>query len=278
MPQLENFTVAKPKRIKEGEEPYVHHVIISRTKRYDAMIAYGGHGGAEMLKAAEFKRKRLLEKDPDSVIPAPKIFRSQQEFKDIWTSIFNDLQLRNKSGMYTYELYEIHIIAHSNSDFIIIKEGEHITEEVVKTLEKLRWHPQNGYLVLHSCRSGRFEDDDIIERDSKECIARSFSKFHETNVIGQMVFASYNSIIHSSEIRYREMANDYVEVDILGSKNLVLWGYKSGNKIKKHYSKQEEFSALNDGQIWPCRKFRNGEEYNRHVAPEKFNFDDLTFI
>ena len=57
MPQLENFTVAKPKRIKEGEEPYVHHVIISRTKRYDAMIAYGGHGGAEMLKAAEFKRK-----------------------------------------------------------------------------------------------------------------------------------------------------------------------------------------------------------------------------
>ena len=93
-----------------------------------------------------------------------------------------------------------------------------------------------------------------------------------------MVFASYNSIIHSSEIRYREMANDYVEVDILGSKNLVLWGYKSGNKIKKHYSKQEEFSALNDGQIWPCRKFRNGEEYNRHVAPEKFNFDDLTFI
>ncbi|GJL36079.1 hypothetical protein TUM17576_28990 [Enterobacter hormaechei] len=64
MPEIDNISHANTRPMDPNGAVHVHQVKITQTKRYDVMIAYGGHGGAEMLKAAEFKRKRLLEKDP----------------------------------------------------------------------------------------------------------------------------------------------------------------------------------------------------------------------
>ncbi|MCL9674339.1 hypothetical protein [Citrobacter sp. MNAZ 1397] len=278
MPEIDNISHANTRPMDPNGAVHVHQVKITQTKRYDVMIAYGGHGGAEMLKAAEFKRKRLLEKAPESVIPTPKIFRSQQEFKDIWTSIFNDLQLRNKSGMYTYELHEIHIFAHSDPDQIRIRDGEHINKTVIQSLEKLRWSPELGHLVLHSCRSGRFENDRLTERNSEECIARDFSRCQSAYVIGQMVYASFNYGPQPQDWKYRATVNDKIAIDVLGMNELVLWGYKSGDAIKDRFSNDVEYKTLFGGQLWPCRKYRNGEKIDRKVAQDQFNDDDLNFI
>jgi hypothetical protein len=278
MPELDNISHANTRPMEPNGAVHVHQVKITRTKRYDVMIAYGGHGGAEMLKAANFKRKRLKEQYPHGEIPETKVFRTRQEFKDIWTNIFIDLGLRNKSGMPTYDLHEIHIFAHSNSDHIKIKEGENIDTDIIKQLEQLKWNDEKGYLVLHSCRSARWEDDDVTKRESEDCLASDFSKYHKAYVIGQMVYASFNYGEKPEDWLYRDRFNDKIAVDFMGLDELVLWGYKSGTSINDHYSKNKEYTNLTDGQIWPCRKYRNGAEHKRSIAIDMFNYDDLTFI
>lgn len=174
---------------------------------------------------------------------------------------------------------EIHIFAHSNPDRISIKKGEHITAEVVESLENLIWNPGKGYLVLHSCRSGRYESDDLDQRSGGECIARAFSR-HESSayVIGQMVYASFNYGPGLEDCKYRKTVNDYVAIDLFGKQELLLWGYKSGSKVKKRFSNDREYESLVDGQIWPCRKYRNGEKLDRTVTSDVFNYDDLNFV
>ncbi|MGY6027432.1 hypothetical protein [Phytobacter sp. AG2a] len=278
MTQQGNISSAFTKKTEGNENVNIKKVAITRPKRYDIMIAYGGHGGPEMLKAAEFKKKRLQILYPTGVIPEPKIFKSRQEFLDIWKKTHEELGERNKSGLPKYDLHEIHIFAHSNPDHITIKEGEHIDSEIIKSLEKLDWNQEKGHLVLHSCRSGRHENDDKKIRNSKECIARTFSENQKTYVIGQMVYASFNYGPNPEDWKYRETLNDKIAIDIFGKQELVLWGYKSGDAVKNRYSKDKEYGVLSGGQIWPCRKYRDGQEIVRTVSSHAFNYDDLTFI
>ncbi|MEX5803287.1 hypothetical protein AB6H35_00355 [Citrobacter freundii] len=56
---VNDISLGKTRRSNDNGEPNVVHVAISRPIRYDVMIAYGGHGGAEMLKAAKFKKSGL---------------------------------------------------------------------------------------------------------------------------------------------------------------------------------------------------------------------------
>lgn len=278
MPTPDAISQSLTKRTDKNK-PNVKHVAISRPLRYDVMIAYGGHGGEEMKKAAEFKKKRLKAQYPKGVIIGPKIFKSLKEFESIWTEIFFDICKVNKSGQPTYDLHEIHIFAHSNPDRISIRKGEHITAEVVNSLENFIWNPEKGYLVLHSCRSGRYESDDLSQRNSSECIARAFSRHESTAfVIGQMVYASFNYAPNSTDCKFRSTLNDYLAIDWLNKQEIVLWGYKSGSKIKERFSNDIEYKSLSEGQIWPCRKFRNGEELQRTVASSTFNYDDMNFI
>lgn len=276
---VNDISLGKTRRSNDNGEPNVVHVAISRPIRYDVMIAYGGHGGAEMLKAAEFKKKRLESKYPKGEVKGPMIFKSLADFEKIWTAIFYDICKLNKSGQPKYDLCEIHIFAHSNPDRISIKKGEHITAEVVESLENLIWNPGKGYLVLHSCRSGRYESDDLDQRSGGECIARAFSR-HESSayVIGQMVYASFNYGPGLEDFKYRKTVNDYVAIDLFGKQELLLWGYKSGSKVKKRFSNDREYESLVDGQIWPCRKYRNGEKLDRTVTSDVFNYDDLNFV
>ncbi|WP_373239247.1 hypothetical protein [Kluyvera ascorbata] len=279
MPNDGNISTGVTQKTNDCSVQNICHVAISRPVRYDVMIAYGGHGGAEMLKAAEFKKKRLEAKYPNGVVIGPKIFKSLDEFEKIWTDIFYDVCKLNKSGLPTYDLCEIHIFAHSNPDRISIKKGEHITSEIVESLENFIWNPENGYLVLHSCRSGRYESDDIDQRSGGECIARAFSR-HEPSayVIGQMVYASFNYGLDLEDYKYRTSINDYIAIDWLNKQEILLWGYKSGSKVEKRYSNDPGYKNLADGQIWPCRKFRNGEALSRAVTRNGFNYDDLNFI
>lgn len=279
MPETKNVSTGVTKKTSDSGEPNVIQVAITRPVPYYVMIAYGGHGGAEMLKAAEFKKKRLEMLYPKGKVTEPKIFKSLKEFEKIWTDIFYDICKLNKSGQPTYDLHEIHIFAHSNPDRISIRQEEHITAEVVETLENLIWNPEKGHLVLHSCRSGRYEDDDLEKRKSKECIARAFSR-HEPSacVIGQMVYASFNYAPDPEDGKFRATFNDKVAIDWLGKRELVLWGYRSGGKVEDRYSKDKEYAILYGGQLWPCRKYRNGAELERKVESGKFNDDDLNFI
>lgn len=278
MTQQENISSAFTKKTEGNENGNIKKVAITRPKRYDIMIAYGGHGGPEMLKAAEFKKKRLQSLYPTGVIPEPRIFKSRQEFLDIWKKIHKELGEKNKSGLPKYDLHEIHIFAHSNPEHITIRKGEHIDSKIIKSLEKLKWNPEKGYLVMHSCRSGRHEGDNEGERDNKNCIAREFSSNQSAYVIGQMVYASFNYGPLPEDWKYRDTFNDKIAIDILGKQELVLWGYKSGDAVKKRFSEDKEYDALSDGQIWPCRKYRDGEDVFRTVSSHAFNHDDLTFI
>jgi hypothetical protein len=274
-----NVSIAKTQKENSFGEPNVVHVAISRPVRYDIMIAYGGHGGTEMLKAAEFKKERLEAQYPNGVVIGPKIFKSLEDFKRIWTGINHDVNILNKSGRQKYDLHEVHIFAHSNPERISIRKGEHITMDVVSSLENLTWNPNKGCLVLHSCRSARYEGDDIDQRSGNECIARAFSECQSSAyVIGQMVYASFNYAPKIMDLKFRAAINDYIAIEWLDKKELVLWGYKSGSKVKKRFGHDKEYLVLIDGQIWPCRKFRNGQQLERTVSNYSYNYDDLNFI
>lgn len=88
---VNDISLGKTRRSNDNGEPNVVHVAISRPIRYDVMIAYGGHGGAEMLKAAEFKKKRLESKYPKGEVKGPMISRvwpTSKKFGPRYSMIF----------------------------------------------------------------------------------------------------------------------------------------------------------------------------------------------
>ncbi len=84
--------------------------------------------------------------------------------------------------------------------------------------------------------------------------------------------------LKNMDLKFRTSINDYIAIEWLDKNELVLWGYKSGSKVKKRFEHDKEYLVLSNGQIWPCRKFRNGQQLERTVSNELYNYDDLNFI
>ncbi|MTH48263.1 hypothetical protein [Intestinirhabdus alba] len=244
---------------KKSQEPNVKTVKITRAKRLDIMLVYGGEDGyKEMQKAADFKSKRLQEKHKTHEIKT-YVYTNIKSFKQIWTEIYKLTQMKTSSGSALYSLHEMHLFGHSSNKMLyLVGKGENITISMVIELEKLDWHKKEGCIIFHSCRSGRYEDN--TDKKNTNCIAREFSKCQKVITVGQMVYATFNTGDELKDWRKRnKQLSNKLKVDLLGFDSLVLWGYKSERKVKKYYSKDPEYSLLEDWQIWPARMFISGE-------------------
>lgn len=245
---------------------------ITRKKDLYVMIPYTKTGETSFTRAAEYKKNRLQKLYSDAEFRV-KSFNTTDDFKGIWTEIYNDTTAENAK----YNLKEIHYFGHSGHSALYLSNGTYTKDDIGK-LEKLSWS-ENGALVFHSCRSSRYEDhEDKTLRDTGDCIARSFSSLQDAKVIGQMMYATYDTADTVDEMKYRNRSiTNKVLVDVWGSNNLVLWGYKAGSSADA-YEKDEEYKKLSNGQIWPCRGFNKGLVLPRVVHADHFNDLDLTYI
>ncbi|HCL5253552.1 TPA: hypothetical protein N2G30_003736 [Salmonella enterica] len=312
MPQEQNSapasTTATTLPGREDGQPNVKEVAITRTKPLCVIIAYAWHGGKTIMKAANFKKKHLLEKFPSADIDIETVI-SPEDFKSVWTNIYEKTTEKTKGGLHKYDLYEVHFLGHGAPDRLYLK-GVDYTVDMVEKLEILPWHKDYGILVLHACRTGRMFENEKGEHDNNaKCIASEFSKYQNTKVIGQMVHATFNTkhshIIQTGmelgytqegqtvllpsyrtfkdeiDFKYRDysLANS-INIDILQENDVVLWAYKAGSNVANLYGKDSEYAKLSDMQIWPCRLFINGESQDeqRIVGADVFNSNDLEYM
>lgn len=267
---------------KQDGQPNTQQQIIKRKKPLYVVMYYTGKGGAQMQRAANNKAMRL--KQADGSHPTNRDYRVIEQFdfllvkdfKTIWTTIYNKTSTPDAN----YILHEIHIFGHSLPNFLQLRgSAEIIDDAVVKTLEPLNWHPTKGALVLHSCRSGRFEDqDDKKLKLERFCIARSFSTAQQTKVIGQMTYAKFNVITSLDSVKYYSPMINHALVDWANVGNIVLWAYKTGNSVQSIHGNTAEYKVLADEQLWPCRVFNKGIDQAYNYGRDQFNEADLTYI
>lgn len=274
---------------------------ISEKIPYFMMMAYHNPNKPSKSKsfevAAEFKKKRLEQRYPKAII--------DHDYKVTYAADFirtlNGINEKIKSCP-NYLLKEIHFFGHSNYDNLyFLGDGNDLTYEKLKELNPLPW--DSGYsdaaLVLHSCRSSRFEDQSKQnDKDSKKCIANALSEHLKARVVGQVTYATNNTGKTLSDWKYRNssLTNSW-EIDwFTMNPDIVLWGYAAGTSTEYNYGETEEYQkfvtyktrylrgmrtykvAESNNQIWPCRAFQPGKTFERIVEKDQFNRFDLIYI
>lgn len=79
------------------------------------------------------------------------------------------------------------------------------------------------------------------KKEEQKCIANAFSETQQTKVIGQVVFASFNTGSDIDSLKYRDPSwFNAAFVDVLKFSNLVLWGYKAGDEIDGAFSEDAD--------------------------------------
>ncbi len=312
MPQEQNaalgVTTSTTLPSKKYGQTNVKTVAITRTKPLCVILTYVGTGATSMMKAALFKKKRLLVKFPTAQVNIEKV-KYLTEFTSVWENIYKKVTEKTKGGIPRYELYEVHFLGHGAPDRLYFL-GVDYTVDMVERLKVLPWNKEYGILVLHACRTGRLKENEKGEVDlNASCIAREFSRLQNTKVIGQMVHATF-CINHSNTIetgvkfvrdaegrmitqptyrifdhevgfKYRDfIINNIASIDLLREDDIVLWAYKAGSNVQRLYGEDKEYVRLADMQIWPCRLFINGEpqEEQRIIEADKFNSNDLEYM
>ena len=148
---------AQTSKLENGEVAIENVVLKNVPKPLFILFAFGGGGAADFLKAANNKQRRLLKKYPDAEIRIIKGFEHPSEFKEEWTKLYNELTQTETACKYA--LWQIHYFGHGGNDALYLKgEGNNIYFSEEENMEPLPWHPNQGILVLHSCRGGAFED------------------------------------------------------------------------------------------------------------------------
>lgn len=312
MSQEQNSTLASTTATtlpnKGDGQPNVKTVAITKTKPLCVILTYVGTGASSMMKAALFKKKRLLEKFPTAQVDIVAV-KYLTEFNSAWENIYNKAAEKTKGGLPRYELYEVHFLGHGAPDRLYFL-GLDYTVDMVGKLKALPWHKEYGILVLHACRTGRLKENEQGEVDQNAtCIASEFSRLQNTKVIGQMVHATF-CINHSNTIetdlkfvrnpegqtifqpiyrifdyevgfKYRDYSvGNSVAISLFREDDIVLWAYKAGSNVNRLYGEDKEYERLADMQIWPCRLFINGEPQDdqRIVEVDKFNYNDLEYM
>ena len=155
------------------------------------LFAYGGTGASDFEKAAKHKRLRLLKKYPDAEVRIIKGFLYPNEFKAEWTKLYNELT--NSETAYKYALWQVHYFGHGGPDKLNLKgDGNDIYFKKEDNMERLPWHPNEGIMVLHSCRGGAYEDlEEETQRNAQKCLANVISKQQETRCLGQVTYANF---------------------------------------------------------------------------------------
>lgn len=251
---------------------------ITRPINLYVMIPYNRPDQPQFNIAAAFKKDRVDEQLKASKTVAPyeiwyKPAYKVQEFKDIWMAIAEAVNSGNK-----YNLREVHFFGHSDPEGIYFTDGG-IGFSVVPQLQVLKWSPI-GTFVLHSCRSGRFEDmKDELDQSEKKCIANVFSDHLQVKVVGQCTYASFHDIDTLNDVKHR-----YARFDETSNK-LVLWGYNigltTGASTFGHHWNDSDLWNMAFGQIWPARAFIKGKEQTnppRIVRAGHYNELDLEYI
>ncbi|MDR2871373.1 MAG: hypothetical protein LBV45_02405 [Xanthomonadaceae bacterium] len=261
-----------------------HHTIeqrITRKRDLYVMMPYtrpNEPNYTSFIRAAAFKTKRIQKAHPNAEIWTRK-FSIDEDIKKIWAEIYQATSIKDAR----YRIQEIHLFCHGNYNSIYTAENPstksiRFSYDDVNALEKLKWLPTSA-LVLHSCQASRWEGQPKADWNSRKCIAKALSYAQKTKVVGQVVFAIFNTGGGADNFEYRNNAMiNYLLVDIARNGNLTLWGYKAGESIETHFANDPEYSALGKNQIWPCRCFVNGVEILRFVAKDLFSPDDLNYI
>lgn len=265
-------------------QPNTHVQVIKRKKLLYIMLYYNGKeasGGEQCRCAANYKTERIMRGGSFNMFDTDilKNVEVQQfqiykikDFQETWTKVY---KLANQDN---YTLQEVHIFAHGGHNVFYLK-GENFTYDLVANLEVLPFS-KTGALVLHTCRGGRFEDnnkDDYGNLTSNQCIARVFSEHLKTKVIGQMTYSLFNPVTSLGGTKYYNM--EYLRRGLtLGLSNLVLWSYKIGNAPKSAHGDQPDYQALADGQLWTARVFENGNNGLYTYGKDVFNAHDLKYI
>lgn len=252
---------------------------ITRKKPYFVMLPYYKAQAQDetraFVAAAEFKKQRLQRQYPDALIEVIQI-TTPDDFTHAWNHI---------NGLLTgpqiqYELREVHYFGHSDFDKLHLLGGS-ISYNEVRQLPQLPWSSTAGAsaLVLHSCRSSRFEArKKLDEIEAMKCIANAFSQAHKVRVIGQVVYATNNTGDAIEDWKYRNSSSENKQlIDVQKVSNVVLWGYCAGGSSLE-FADTSEYWNLKSGQIWPCRGFINGTDYARIVQKNVFNDFDLKYI
>ncbi|RUS67392.1 hypothetical protein CUZ56_01337 [Saezia sanguinis] len=273
---------------------------ISEKLPYFVMMAYHDPdkpGKSEAFRvAAEFKKKRLKQIYPKAIIDVEDKVTHTADF----ISILNGIGEKIKNCP-NYLLKEVHFFGHSNFDMLFFHgKGDNLTYGKLKELNPLPW--DNDYLdaalVLHSCRSSRFEDQEE-DKDirAEKCIANALSKHLNAKVVGQVTFATNNTGKTVNDWKYRNSAlKNQWEIDwFTMNPNIVLWAYAAGTSVQATHGNSEEYKKFltyqthyirgvryttseSNNQIWPCRAFQPGRTFERVVEKDKFNRFDLIYI
>ena len=181
---------AQTSKLENGEAAIENVVLKNVPKPLFILFAFGGGGAADFLKAANNKQRRLLKKYPDAEIRIIKGFEHPSEFKEEWTKLYNELTQTETACKYA--LWQIHYFGHGGEDYLIFRHSAKVFFNKEDNMEPLPWHPNQGILVLHSCRGGAFEDI-CDEKKIKQqiCLAKTISKQQKTRCLGQVTYGNF---------------------------------------------------------------------------------------
>lgn len=182
---------AQTSKLENGEVATEEVILKNVPTPLFVLFAYGGRGAPDFEKAAIHKRSRLLIKYPDAEVRIIKKFLYPKEFKAEWTKLYNELT--NSETACKYALWQVHYFGHGGPDKLNLKgEGNYIYFNEEDNMERLPWHPNEGIMVLHSCRGGAYEDLEKKElRKAQMCLAKVISEKQKTRCLGQVTYASF---------------------------------------------------------------------------------------
>ncbi|MCX8601621.1 MULTISPECIES: hypothetical protein [unclassified Gilliamella] len=255
---------AQTSKLENGEVAVEEIILQKEPTPLFVLFAYGGRGAPDFEKAAKHKRSRLLKKYPDAEVRIIEGFLYPNEFKAEWTKLYNELT--NSETACKYALWQVHYFGHGGPDKLSLKgEGNDIYFNEKDNMELLPWHPNEGIMVLHSCRGGAYEDlEKEKQRKAQKCLANVISMQQETRCLGQVTYASFagnigeyndnyivtesggmisstNSLLDSGFYKYRpERKLNSVLVHITAC---ALWGYAlfTGDTHKKTLARMKEY-------------------------------------
>lgn len=157
------------------------------------LFSYGGGGAPDFLRAAELKEKRLKFKHPDAEVRIIKGFEHPPQFKAEWTKLYNELT--NPETANKYALWQVHYFGHGGEEHLTFREGNKIHFDKNDNMERLPWHPNEGIMVLHSCRGAAYEDTcDEKKIKNQTCLAKTISELQETRCLGQVTYGNNNAL------------------------------------------------------------------------------------
>ena len=181
---------AQTSKLENGEAAIENVVLKNVPKPLFILFAFGGGGAADFLKAANNKQRRLLKKYPDAEIRIIKGFEHPSEFKEEWTKLYNELTQTETACKYA--LWQIHYFGHGGEDYLIFRHSAKVFFNKEDNMEPLPWHPNQGILVLHSCRGGAFEDTCDKEKIKQQiCLAKVISEQQKTRCLGQVTYGNF---------------------------------------------------------------------------------------